>query len=105
MPFGVKNGPSTYQRAINKAFHEYIDVFMKIFLDDFIVVNNLSTHMKNFKFFFLKCREYGISLNLKKCAFMVCFETISRFIVSKEGKTLDPKKIKSIVKMLIPKTF
>jgi hypothetical protein len=36
---------------------------------------------------------------------MVYFETISRFIVSKEGKTLDPKKIKTIVKMLIPKTF
>jgi hypothetical protein len=34
MPFGVKNGPPTYQRAITKAFHEYIDVFMKIFLDE-----------------------------------------------------------------------
>jgi heme/copper-type cytochrome/quinol oxidase subunit 4 len=34
MPFGVKNGPPTYQRAMTKAFHEYIDVFMKIFLDD-----------------------------------------------------------------------
>jgi len=84
--YGVKNGPSTYQRALNKAFHEYIDVFMKIFLDDFIVFNNLSTHLKNF-IFFLKCREYGIRLNLKKCAFMVCFETISRFIVSK-GKNI-----------------
>jgi len=36
---------------------------------------------------------------------MVCFETISSFIVSKEGKTLDLKRIKAIVKMLIPKTF
>jgi hypothetical protein len=57
MPFGVKNVPSTYQREINKAFHEYIDVFMKIFLDDFIVFNNLSTHLKKFKNIFLKCRE------------------------------------------------
>ncbi len=31
MPFGVKNGPPIYQRAITKSFHEYIDVFMKIF--------------------------------------------------------------------------
>ncbi len=31
MPFGVKNGPPIYQREITKAFHEYIDVFMKIF--------------------------------------------------------------------------
>jgi hypothetical protein len=28
----------TYQRAITKAFHEYIDVLMKIFLDDLWVL-------------------------------------------------------------------
>ncbi len=35
---------------------------------------------------------------------MVCSKTILRFIVSKEGKTPDHKKIKALVKMLIPKT-
>jgi hypothetical protein len=49
MPFGVKNGPPIYQRAIIKAFHEYIDVFMKIFLDDFIVFSDLSTHFKKLR--------------------------------------------------------
>jgi hypothetical protein len=31
MPFGVKNGPPTYQKVITKGFCEYIDMFMKIF--------------------------------------------------------------------------
>jgi len=35
---------------------------------------------------------------------MVCFGTILGFIVSKEGKTFNPKKIKALVKMLVPKT-
>jgi hypothetical protein len=35
---------------------------------------------------------------------MVCSKTILRFIVSKEGKTLDPKKIEALVKMPILKT-
>jgi hypothetical protein len=35
IPFGIKNGPPTYQKVVIKVFHEYIDVFMKIFLDDF----------------------------------------------------------------------
>jgi hypothetical protein len=35
---------------------------------------------------------------------MVCFGTILGFIVSKEGTTLDPKKIEALVKMLVPKT-
>jgi hypothetical protein len=90
MPFGVKNGPPIYQKAIIKAFHEYIDVFMKIFLDDFIVFSVMSTHFKKLKKCFLKCREYGISLNLTKCAFMVCSGIILRFIISKKGKTPDP---------------
>jgi len=47
MAFGVKNGPPTYQKAITQAFHEYIDVFMKIFLDDFTIYSDLSTHLEN----------------------------------------------------------
>jgi hypothetical protein len=35
---------------------------------------------------------------------MVCFENILGFIVSKKGKILDPKKLKTLVKMFIPKT-
>jgi hypothetical protein len=57
MLFGVKNGRPTYVRAITKAFHEYIDVFMKIFLYDFIVFNHLSTRIEKLKKCFLKCRE------------------------------------------------
>jgi hypothetical protein len=33
MPFGVKNGPPTFQRIVNKAFIKYLNKFMKIFLD------------------------------------------------------------------------
>ncbi len=78
---------------------------MKIILDDFIVFNDLSTHLEKLKQCFLKCKEYGISLKLEKCAFMVYFGIILKFIVSKEGKTLDPKKIEALVKMLVPKTL
>jgi hypothetical protein len=59
---------------------------------------------EKFKKCFLKCREYGISLNLEKCAFMICFETIIGFIISKGRKRHDPKKIEAIVKILILQT-
>jgi hypothetical protein len=77
---------------------------MKIFPNDFIIFSDLSTHLEKLKKCFLKCREYGISLNPNKCAFMVCSKTILGFIVSKEGKTPDPKKIKVVVKMSVPTT-
>ncbi len=77
---------------------------MKIFLDDFIGFSDVSTHLEKLKKCFLKCRKYGISLNIEKCAFMVCSRTILGFIDSKEGKTPNPKKIKALVKMPLPKT-
>jgi len=45
MAFGVKNEPPTYQKVVTKAFCEYIDVFMKIFLDDFIIFSYMSNHI------------------------------------------------------------
>jgi len=76
---------------------------MKIFLGDFIVINDLSTHLE-FYFHFFKCKKYGISLNPKKCVFMVCSRIILGFIVSKKGKSFNPKKIEALVKMLMLKT-
>jgi len=43
-------------------------------------------------------------LVVDKCAFMVCSIIILGFIVSKEGKIHNPKKIEVLVKMPIPKT-
>ncbi len=79
-------------------------MFMKIFLDDFIIFNDLSTHLEKLNKCFIKCREFGISLNFDKCAFMVFSRTILRFIVSKKGKVMDPKKVEVLVNMPIPIT-
>jgi hypothetical protein len=45
IPFGVKNGPPPFQRIINRTFREYLDQFMKIFLDDFIVYNDMESNL------------------------------------------------------------
>ncbi len=104
MPFGAKNGPPTYQKAITKAFHEYIHVFMKIFLDDFIAFNDLLTHLEKLKKCFLKCKKFGVSLNRNNCTFMVFSRTILSFIISKEGKVMDSKKVEALENMPVPTT-
>jgi hypothetical protein len=72
---------------------------MKIFLDEFIVYSDMESHLQKLKLCFQKCKEYGINLNLDKCAFMVFLGLILGFIVSKERKLLNPKKIQAIVNM------
>jgi hypothetical protein len=56
MPFGVKNGPPKFQRVVSKTF-EYLNQFMKIFLDDFIVYSDMESHLMKLKLCFQKCSE------------------------------------------------
>jgi hypothetical protein len=72
---------------------------MKIFLDDFIVYSDMESHLMKFKLCFQKCKEYKISLNPKKCAFMVFSKLILGFIVSKE-RLPNLKKVQAIMNML-----
>ncbi len=57
----------------------------------------MDSHMQKLKLCFQKCREYGINMNLDKCAFIVFSRMILGFIVSKEEKLPNPKKIQTIV--------
>jgi hypothetical protein len=41
----MNNRPPTFHRVVTKAFRKYMDNFMKIFLDDFIVYNDTDTHL------------------------------------------------------------
>jgi hypothetical protein len=88
---------------MTKKFREYLDNFMKIFLDDFIMYDDMESQLQKLRLCFQKCREYGISMNLNKCAFMVFSRMILGFIISKEGKLPNPKKIQTIINMPPPK--
>ncbi len=85
-------------------FLEYLDEFMKIFLDDFMVYSDMESHLMKLRLCFQKCKEYIINLNPKKCAFMVILGLILRFIVSKERKIPYLKKVRAIVNMPLPQT-
>jgi len=104
MPFGLTNAPATYQRVIMKAFQDYLRKFMRAFLDDFCVYSDLDTHLDKLTLCFQKCREFHISLNPEKCLFLAYSGVILGYVVSKDGKFPDPKKIEAIRLMPRPRT-
>jgi len=55
MPFGLKNVPPSYQQEVSMAFHEYLKVFMKSFINDFNLLSDLKTHLAKFLLCFDKC--------------------------------------------------
>ncbi len=77
---------------------------MKLFLDDFSMFSDLDTHLPKLQLCFDKCRKFGISLNLEKCMFIVHSYIILGYVVSKEGKLSNLKKISISVHMPTLKT-
>jgi predicted RNase H-like nuclease len=45
MPFGLKNVHQLTSKVVSMAFHEYLVVFVKSFLDDYIVFSDLKMHL------------------------------------------------------------
>ena len=56
MPFGLKNAPSTYERIVNQIFKDYLNDFMKLFLDDFSVYSDVAIHLPKLRLVFERCR-------------------------------------------------
>jgi hypothetical protein len=85
MPFGLNNIPLKYLKIIDATFKEYLGSFMKLFLDDFSLFNDIEIDLSKLQLCFNKCQEFGIDLNLEKCMFLVYFKVIQGYIVSKKG--------------------
>jgi hypothetical protein len=78
---------------------------MKLFLDDFNVFSHLETHTTNCSYVLTNAKNSIILiLTLKNASFGV-FKGDFKYIVSKEGKSLDPKNFFVIVNMPPLKTL
>jgi hypothetical protein len=103
MPFRLKNAGATFQRAMDHAFKDFIGKFMVDYQDDLTVYSkSREIHLTHLKQIFEKCRIYGISLNPKKCLFVVTEGKLLGHVVSKEGVYIDPERIKAINDMNPP---
>ena len=104
MPFGLMNAGATFQRAMDIAFAEDKEKFVVIYMDDVIVYSRWAKdHITHLERVFIKCRRYGISLNLRKWNFALEEGKLLGHIISKEGIRIDLDKVKCILKVEEPR--
>ncbi len=106
MPFGLTNAPATFQAVINRALHEYLDIFVIAYLDDVLVYSSgtLEEHVEHVKKVLRKLKEYRLYLQPEKCEFHVKETEFLGFIISDKGVSMDPKKVSTVQDWPLPKT-
>jgi len=74
MPFGLKNIVDVFFCIVFASFREYIHKFLEVYMDDWTIYNFLKNHLCLLGVMSDRCRQLQISLNLKKCIFVVLLE-------------------------------
>ena len=105
MPFGLKNVGETYQRAMNFIFHDFIETFIHVYIDD-IMVKTVSgeSHMDHLLQSLERIRKHGLKMNPLKCAFFVQAGEFLGFVVHKKGIKINQNKTKAIMEAKTPLT-
>jgi hypothetical protein len=93
MPFGLCNGPATFQRAMDSIFAKERGKFIMPFMDDLIIFSaNETEHKKHLDIIFGRIKANGLSLNRKKCTFFETEIKILGNIISSGRIRPDPEK-------------
>ena len=102
MPFGLCNGPASFQNYINDTLQEYLNDFCTVYLDDILIYSEIEAeHKIHVKRVLQKLREAGLQADITKCTFHVKEIPYLELIIITEGVKMDSVKVSTIVKWLL----
>jgi len=105
LPFGLTNGPATYQRYMNDVLFDYLDDFCTAYLDDILIYSDSELeHTEHVRKVLQRLRDAGLQADLKKCEFHVTRTKYLGFIVSTGGIEVDPEKVSVVRDWKPPQT-
>jgi hypothetical protein len=103
MSFGLTNVPAVFMDMMNRVFHDYLDQFTVVFIDDILIYSRTSKeHEEHLQKAFEKLWRETLYAKLKKCEFWLNNVSFLRHVISGEGVAVDQKKVKAMVEWTRP---
>ena len=97
MPFGLTNAPTTFCTLINQVFHDFLDKFVVVYLDDIVVYSSLlEKYVAHLKLVFKRLRQHQLFVKWEKCSFAQERIKFLGHIIEHKGIRIDLEKVRAI---------
>jgi hypothetical protein len=103
MSFRLTNALVVFLDTMNKVFHDYLDQFTMIFIDNIMIYSKtLEEHHEHLQKALERLRREQLYAKLEKCKFWMDNMSFFRHVISREGVMVDPDKVKVVVEWARP---
>ena len=87
----------------NNVLNKYLDKFVVVFINDILIYSkSKDEHKEHLKIILQVLREHHLYAKFSKCNFFKDKIQNMGHVITKEGMSIDPKKIKAIEKWSVP---
>ena len=68
LPFGLTNAPVAFMNLMNSIFHDCLDKFVLVFIDDILIYSKNEEHQRHLEIVLQRLREHKLYGKLSKCS-------------------------------------
>lgn len=105
LPFGLKNSPAIFQRALDDILRQHIGKICFIYIDDILIFSETEEeHIQNIETIFTTLEKANMKVQLDKTEFLKKEVEFLGFIVSSDGIKMNPEKLKAVKSFPQPRT-
>lgn len=106
MPFGLKNAPAIFQRAIDDVLRQHIGKICYVYIDDVIIFGkSLDEVLKNLEIILKALNNANLKIQLDKSEFLHKEIEFLGYVITSDGLKPNIKKIEAIEKYPEPTTI
>jgi hypothetical protein len=103
MSFGLTNMLNVFMDMINRVFHNYLDQFIVVFIDDILIYSKMpEKHKEYLHKVFEGLRREQLYAKLEKCEFWLDIVSFLGHVIFGEGVAVDSEKVKAVVELTRP---
>jgi hypothetical protein len=105
MSFGLTNAPAQFQAYINEALSGLVDISSIVYLDDILIFSDTEEeHVAHVKEVLQRLRDAKLYIKLSKCEWHTQRTEYLGYIITSEGVSVDPSRVKTIQDWPQPRT-